>query len=69
MIKTLWKYTEGYKKYAFACVFCVVIEAVLEILMPFLMAKIVDVGITNRDTLYFHSLRNIHTQLFGETRF
>ncbi len=52
MIKTLWKYTEGYKKYAFACVFCVVIEAVLEILMPFLMAKIVDVGITNRDLDY-----------------
>lgn len=52
MIKTLAKYLKGYEKYALACIFCVVIEAVLEIMIPFMMAKIVDIGITNRDLDY-----------------
>lgn len=52
MIKTLAKYLKGYEKYAIACIFCVVIEAVLEIMIPFIMAKIVDIGITNRDLDY-----------------
>ena len=52
MIKTLAKYLKGYEKYAIACIFCVVIEAVLEIMIPFMMAKIVDIGITNRDLDY-----------------
>lgn len=52
MIKRLWGYAKGYEKYAIACMLCIMIESVLEIMMPFLMAKIVDVGIFNRDLDY-----------------
>lgn len=52
MIKTLRPLLKGYGKYALACIVCVIVEAVLEIMMPFLMSKIVDVGIANRDLTY-----------------
>ena len=52
MIKTLKPLLKGYGKYALACIGCVMIEAILEILMPFLMSRIVDVGIANRDLDY-----------------
>ncbi len=52
MIKTLKPLLKGYGKYVLACIGCVVIEAILEILMPFLMSRIVDVGIANRDLDY-----------------
>ena len=41
-----------YKKYAFLAPITVIGEVLLEIYIPFLMAKIIDVGITNRDMSY-----------------
>lgn len=52
MIKKLKPYLKGYGKYALLCCFCMIGEAVLELVMPFLMAKIVDVGIPNHDMNY-----------------
>lgn len=52
MINKLKPYLKGYGKYALLCCFCMIGEAVLELVMPFLMAKIVDVGIPNHDMHY-----------------
>ncbi len=52
MIKKLAKYLKGYEKYSLLCCLCMIMEAVLELIMPFLMSKIVDIGIPNRDLHY-----------------
>lgn len=52
MIKVLRPYLKGFEKYALLGVICIVAEAVIEILMPFLMGKIIDVGIANQDIGY-----------------
>lgn len=52
MIRKLKPYLKGYGKYALLCCLCMIGEAVLELCMPFLMAKIVDVGIPNNDLDY-----------------
>lgn len=52
MIKTLKPYLKGYEKYALLCILAVVVEAVLEMMLPFLMSKIVDVGVAGKDLSY-----------------
>lgn len=52
MIKKLVPYLKGYGKYALICCLCMIGEAVLELTMPFLMSKIVDIGIPNQDLGY-----------------
>ncbi len=45
MLRNLLPCIGKYKKYAFAAPLCVVLEVILEIFVPFLMSKIIDVGI------------------------
>ncbi len=52
MIKKLWPYTRGYRKYVFLGALCAASEAVVEMIMPLIMAGIVDTGIANRDVSY-----------------
>ncbi|MGN1344148.1 MAG: ABC transporter permease, partial [Traorella sp.] len=52
MIKTLKPYVKGYGKYALICMTVMALEAGLEMMLPFLMSKIVDVGIVNKDLAY-----------------
>lgn len=52
MIKKLAPYLKGYGKFALLCCLCMIGEAVLELMMPFLMSKIVDIGIPNGDLGY-----------------
>lgn len=52
MIKTLRPYLKGYEKYALICMLAIVAEAILEMMLPFLMSKIVDVGVVNKDLSY-----------------
>ena len=52
MIKKLYPYMKKYKKYLFLGVACAVLEVVFELLIPLVMAKIVDVGISLGDTGY-----------------
>lgn len=49
MIKTLSKQIKQYKKDSLLTIFYVVIEVILEILIPLFMAHIIDDGISNRD--------------------
>lgn len=52
MIKKLASYVKEYKKYAILTPIFVILEVVMEVIIPLLMAKIIDVGIQNNDTKY-----------------
>lgn len=52
MIKKIWSSIGEYKKFAYLTPLAVLGEVVLEILIPLLMSKIIDVGIANRDVPY-----------------
>ena len=55
MIKKLWPYTRGHRHFIVLGVLCSGGEAVFELLLPLVMAKIVDVGIPAGDTSYILS--------------
>ena len=52
MFKKLSKYVKEYKKAAMLTPFFVILEVVMEVIIPLLMAKIIDVGIQNGDVKY-----------------
>ena len=56
MIKTLSRYIKGYVKPSVLTPICMIVEVVMEILIPLLMAKIVDVGIENGDFNYIFKI-------------
>ena len=51
-MKSLLKYFRGYRKEAFSAPFFKILEAVFELLVPFVVARIIDVGIANGDRGY-----------------
>lgn len=53
MIKTLSKSIREYKKSSVLSAVFVIFEVILEVLMPFLMAKIIDVGMMNRGDIKY----------------
>ena len=52
MIKKLAKYINDYKKDSILTPIFVIFEVVMEVVIPYLMAKIIDVGIQNSDVKY-----------------
>ena len=52
MIKKLASYIKDYKKAAIATPIFVILEVVMEVVIPLLMARIIDVGIANSDVNY-----------------
>jgi len=52
MITKLFSFFGEYRKYAILAPLAVVAETILEVLIPYLMAKIIDVGIANGDLKY-----------------
>ncbi len=52
MIKKLAKYIKQYKKDSILTPFFVILEVIMEVVIPYLMAKIIDVGIENSDLNY-----------------
>lgn len=52
MLKKLANYVKEYKKYAILTPIFVILEVVMEVIIPLLMAKIIDVGIQNNDIKY-----------------
>ena len=71
MIKKLAKYIKGCKKDAILTPIFVILEVVMEVVIPYLMAKIIDVGIQNSDVKYiieigaFLILSAIFSLVFG----
>ena len=56
MIKKLAKYIKQYKKDTILTPIFVVFEVILEVLIPYLMARIIDVGIQNSDLNYIFKI-------------
>ena len=52
MIKKLAPYMKKYKTQLMLGVLCAALEAIFELLIPLVMAQIVDVGISNGNTTY-----------------
>ncbi len=52
MLKKLSPYTKGYRKWIGLGVFCSAMDAVFQLLIPLVMADIVDIGVVNADTNY-----------------
>ena len=49
MIKTLKPYLKGYGKYLILCMFVMMFEGILEMMLPYFMSQIVNVGVMNKD--------------------
>ena len=47
MLKRMWPYMSRYKKYLAISCFCVVAETVFELIIPIIMADIIDIGVAN----------------------
>ena len=58
MIKKLSKYIKQYKKDSILTPIFVIFEVVMEVLIPYLMARIIDVGIQNGDLNYIFKIDN-----------
>ena len=56
MFKKLAKYVKEYKKATILTPVFVVLEVVMEVIIPLLMARIIDVGIQNGDMQQKHRL-------------
>ena len=56
MIKKLAKYIKQYKKDTILTPIFVIFEVILEVLIPYLMARIIDVGIQNSDLNYIFKI-------------
>ena len=52
MLKRFWPYFSKYKKYLIISCLCVVLECMFELIIPLLMADIIDVGVATRDSQY-----------------
>lgn len=52
MIRRMISYLKNYRKYAAAAIFCIMAETVFELIIPLIMADIVDVGVAAGDKIY-----------------
>lgn len=52
MLKRIFSYMKNYKKYAYLAVVCVLAESMFELIIPLIMADIVDVGVAQADKAY-----------------
>lgn len=55
MLKRIFSYMKQYKKYACLALLCIAVEAVLELMVPMIMADLIDNGVANGDTAYIHT--------------
>ena len=54
MLIRLFSYMNQYKKYAVLAVVCIMTEGVFELLVPVIMADLIDVGVANGDRSYIY---------------
>ena len=54
MLIRLFSYMKQYKKYAALAVICIMTEGVFELLVPLIMADLIDVGVANGDRIYIY---------------
>ena len=54
MLIRLFSYMKQYKKYATLAVVCIMTEGVFELLVPLIMADLIDVGVSSGDRAYIY---------------
>ena len=54
MLRRIFSYMKQYKKYAYLALICIAVEAMLELLVPMIMADLIDNGVANGDTRYIY---------------
>lgn len=54
MLRRIFSYMKEYKKYAYLALICIAVEATLELLVPRIMADLIDVGVANANTSYIY---------------
>lgn len=52
MLRRLFSYMHHYKKYAFLALLCIAAESVFELIVPLIMADLVDIGVASGDRAY-----------------
>lgn len=52
MLKRMFPYMQKYKKHLYISCFCVITETIFELLIPLIMADIIDIGVVNGDQNY-----------------
>ena len=55
MLRRIFSYSGKYKKYFVLAALCITAESLFELLIPLIMADIVDVGVANADKAYIFS--------------
>ena len=55
MLKRIFSYMKQYKKYACLALLCIAVEAVLGLMVPMIMADLIDNGVANGDTAYIYT--------------
>ena len=54
MLRRIFSYMKQYKKYAYLALFCIAVEVVLELMVPLIMADLIDTGVANADEMYIY---------------
>ena len=54
MLRRIFSYMKQYKKYAYIALLCIAVESVLELLVPMIMADLIDNGVANGDEAYIY---------------
>ena len=54
MLRRIFSYMKQYKKYAYLALICIAVEAMLELMVPMIMADLIDNGVANGDTHYIY---------------
>lgn len=54
MLRRIFSYMKQYKKYAYMALICIAVEAILELMVPMIMADLIDVGVANQDISYIY---------------
>ena len=49
MLLRLFSYMGKYRKFAFLAIFCITAESIFELLVPFIMADLIDIGVARGD--------------------
>lgn len=52
MLRRIFSYMKEYRKFAWLGLLCIAVEVIMEIMVPMLMADLIDYGVTNADQSY-----------------
>ena len=54
MLRRIFSYMKQYKKYAYLALLCIAVEAILELIVPMIMADLIDIGVATGDDMYIY---------------